>query len=180
MNNVVLIGRLTKDPQIRYTSGSNTAVASFTIAIDRPAKQGEQKQADFPRIIVFGRQAESCEKYLEKGLRVGISGRIQTGSYQNRNGDTVYTTDVVANRVEFLEWKNQVPVNTNQVQNQVPQVQNQVPSYNQNPQEYYNSTYQSQPQNTQQSGPQQTAMQASSPDPDPSGQFEALEEDVPF
>lgn len=178
MNNVVLIGRLTKDPQIRYTSGSNTAVASFTIAIDRPVKQGEQKQADFPRIIVFGRQAESCEKYLEKGMRVGISGRIQTGSYQNRNGDTVYTTDVVANRVEFLEWKNQVPGNANQVPNQVPQVQNQVPSYSQNPQAYYNSTYQNQPQNAQPSGPQQTTMQA--PSPDPADEFEALDEDVPF
>lgn len=178
MNNVVLIGRLTKDPQIRYTSGSNTAVASFTIAIDRPVKQGEQKQADFPRIIVFGRQAESCEKYLEKGMRVGISGRIQTGSYQNRNGDTVYTTDVVANRVEFLEWKNQVPGNANQVPNQVPQLQNQVPSYSQNPQAYYNSTYQNQPQNAQPSGPQQTTMQA--PSPDPADEFEALDEDVPF
>ena len=167
MNNVVLIGRLTKDPQIRYTSGSNTAVASFTIAIDRPVKQGEQKQADFPRIIVFGRQAESCEKYLEKGMRVGISGRIQTGSYQNRNGDTVYTTDVVANRVEFLEWKNQVPVNTNQV-----------PSYSQDPQGYYNSTYQSQPQNTQPAQAQQTMMQA--PSPDPADEFEAIDEDVPF
>lgn len=180
MNNVVLIGRLTKDPQIRYTSGSNTAVASFTIAIDRPAKQGEQKQADFPRIIVFGRQAESCEKYLEKGLRVGISGRIQTGSYQNRNGDTVYTTDVVANRVEFLEWKNQVPVNTNQVPNQVPQVQNQVPSYSQNPQGYYNSTYQNPPQQRQTSGGQQQTMQAPQSSSDPSGQFEAVDEDVPF
>ena len=163
MNNVVLIGRLTKDPQIRYTSGSNTAVASFTIAIDRPARQGEQKQADFPRIIVFGRQAESCEKYLEKGMRVGISGRIQTGSYQNRNGDTVYTTDVVANRVEFLEWKNQVP---------------QVPSYSQDPQGYYNSTYQGQPQNTQPAQAQQTMMQA--PSPDPADEFEAIDEDVPF
>lgn len=178
MNNVVLIGRLTKDPQIRYTSGSNTAVASFTIAIDRPSRQGEQKQADFPRIIVFGRQAESCEKYLEKGMRVGVSGRIQTGSYQNQKGDTVYTTDVVANRVEFLEWKDQVLNNANPVPNQVPQVQNQVPSYSQNPQAYYNSTYQSQPQNTQPAQAQQTMMQA--PSPDPADEFEAIDEDVPF
>lgn len=178
MNNVVLIGRLTKDPQLRYTSGNNTAVASFTIAIDRPSRQGEQKQADFPRIIVFGRQAESCEKYLEKGMRVGVSGRIQTGSFQNQKGDTVYTTDVVANRVEFLEWKDQVLNNANQVPNQVPQVQNQVPSYSQNPQGYYNSTYQNQPQNAQPSGPQQTTMQA--PSPDPADEFEAIDEDVPF
>ena len=178
MNNVVLIGRLTKDPQLRYTSGNNTAVASFTLAIDRPVKQGEQKQADFPRVIVFGRQAESCEKYLEKGLRVGVSGRIQTGSYQNRNGDTVYTTDVVANRVEFLEWKDQVLNNTSQARNQVPQVQNQVPSYSQDPQGYYNSTYQSQPQNMQPAQAQQTMMQA--PSPDPADEFEAIDEDVPF
>jgi single-strand DNA-binding protein len=100
----MLIGRLTKDPQIRYTS-NNMAVASFTLAIDRPAKKGEDRQADFPRVIVFGKQAESCERYLFKGMLTAVSGRIQTGKYQNQKGDTVYTTDVVANRVEFLEWK---------------------------------------------------------------------------
>lgn len=104
MNSVVLIGRLTKDPQVRYTSGSQMAVASFTLAIDRPVRNGGERQADFPRIVVFGRQAETCEKYLAKGRLVAVSGRIQTGSYQNQKGDTVYTTDVVANRVEFLEW----------------------------------------------------------------------------
>ncbi len=104
MNSVQLIGRLTRDPEIRYTSGSQMAVATFTIAIDRPTRAGAEKQTDFPRITVFGRQAETCEKYLAKGRKVAIEGRIQTGSYQNKNGDTVYTTDVVANRVEFLEW----------------------------------------------------------------------------
>ncbi len=104
MNSVVLIGRLTRDPQVRYTSGSQMAVASFTLAIDRPVRNGGERQADFPRIVVFGRQAETCEKYLAKGRLVAVSGRIQTGSYQNQKGDTVYTTDVVANRVEFLEW----------------------------------------------------------------------------
>lgn len=102
MNSVTLIGRLTRDPDIRYTS-NNMAVASFSIAIDRPVKQGEEKKADFPRIKVFGRVAESCEKYIYKGSKVGIEGRIQTGSYQNRDGQTVYTTDVIANRVEFLD-----------------------------------------------------------------------------
>lgn len=77
------------------------AVATFTLAINR---QGKKEQADFPRIIVFGKQAENCEKYLAKGRRVAVEGRIQTGSYQNKNGDTIYTTDVVANRVEFLDW----------------------------------------------------------------------------
>jgi single-strand DNA-binding protein len=106
MNNVVLIGRLTRDPEIRYTSGSQMAVVNFTLAIDRPVRPNGEKQTDFPRIVVFGRQAETCEKYLAKGRLVAVNGRIQTGSYQNRNGDTVYTTDVVANRVEFLEWGN--------------------------------------------------------------------------
>ena len=102
MNNVVLIGRLTKDPEIRYTSGTQMAVCTFTVAVDRPVKPGEEKKADFPRITVFGKQAENCEKYLAKGRLVGIQGRIQTGSYTNKDGATVYTTDVVADRVEFL------------------------------------------------------------------------------
>ena len=102
MNNVVLIGRLTKDPEIRYTSGTQMAVCTFTVAVDRPVKSGEEKKADFPRITVFGKQAENCEKYLAKGRLVGIQGRIQTGSYTNKDGATVYTTDVVADRVEFL------------------------------------------------------------------------------
>lgn len=106
MNVVMMIGRLTKDPEIRYISESQTAVANFTLAIDRPVKQGAEKKTDFPHIIVFGRQAENCEKYLAKGRRVGIQGRIQTGSYQGKSGQTVYTTDVVADRVEFLEWGN--------------------------------------------------------------------------
>jgi len=104
MNSVQLIGRLTRDPEVRYTSGTQMAVASFTIAIDRITRADAERQADFPRITVFGKQAENCEKYLSKGRKVAIEGRLQTGSYQNKNGDTVYTTDVIANRVEFLEW----------------------------------------------------------------------------
>ena len=104
MNNVTLIGRLTKDPEIRYTSGTQMCIATFTVAIDRPVKAGGEKQTDFPRITVFGKQAENCERYLAKGRLVGVQGRIQTGSYQNKDGVTVYTTDVVADRVEFLEW----------------------------------------------------------------------------
>ena len=104
MNSVILIGRLTKDPEVRYAGQSQTAIATFTVAIDRPAKQGEEKKADFPRVTVFGRQAENCERFLKKGRMVGIQGRIQTGSYQDKDGKTVYTTDVIADRVEFLEW----------------------------------------------------------------------------
>lgn len=103
MNSVVLIGRLTRDPEVRYTQ-DNMAVASFSIAIARPVKTGGEKQTDFPRITVFGKQAENCEKYLAKGRLVGVQGRLQTGSYKNKDGATVYTTDVVADRVEFLEW----------------------------------------------------------------------------
>lgn len=106
MNSVVLIGRLTKDPEVRYISKSQTAVANFTLAIDRPVRQGAEKQADFPHITVFGRQAENCERFLSKGMKAAVQGRIQTGSYKDRNGQTVYTTDVVAERVEFLEWGN--------------------------------------------------------------------------
>lgn len=104
MNSVVLIGRLTKDPEVRYISDNQMAVATFTLAIDRPVKQGQEKKADFPRVTVFGRQAENCERYLAKGRMVGVQGRIQTGSYKDNDDRTVYTTDVVADRVEFLEW----------------------------------------------------------------------------
>ncbi|MEG1929551.1 MAG: single-stranded DNA-binding protein [Anaerovorax sp.] len=102
MNSVVLIGRLTRDPEVRYISENTMAVATFTIAIDRFG--GKEKKTDFPRITVFGKSAENCERFLSKGRLVGVQGRIQTGSYQNKEGATVYTTDVVADRVEFLEW----------------------------------------------------------------------------
>lgn len=104
MNSVVLIGRLTRDPELRYVPNSELAIATFSVAIDRPTREGKEKQTDFPRVTVFGRQAENCEKFLEKGRLVGVQGRIQTGSYKNKDGVTVYTTDVVADRVEFLEW----------------------------------------------------------------------------
>ncbi|MDX9888170.1 MAG: single-stranded DNA-binding protein [Anaerovoracaceae bacterium] len=104
MNSVVLIGRLTRDPELRYTPSTELAVATFNLAIERITKEGKEKQTDFPRITVFGRQAENCEKFLEKGLLVAVQGRLQTGSYKNKDGATVYTTDVVADRVEFLEW----------------------------------------------------------------------------
>ena len=106
MNNVVLIGRLTKDPEVRRVD-EKMAIATFSLAIDRPVKKDGEKKTDFPRVTVFGRQADSCEKYLAKGMLVGIQGSIQTGSYTNKDGQTVYTTGVVANRVKFLEWKKQ-------------------------------------------------------------------------
>lgn len=104
MNNVALIGRLTRDPEVRYTSETQMAVARFSVAIDRPVRSDGEKQTDFPNVVVFGRQAENCERFLSKGRLVGIQGRIQTGKYTNKNGDTVYTTEVFANHVEFLDW----------------------------------------------------------------------------
>uniref|UniRef100_UPI00402A6CC9 single-stranded DNA-binding protein n=1 Tax=[Ruminococcus] torques TaxID=33039 RepID=UPI00402A6CC9 len=105
MNNVVLIGRLTRDPEVRYISDSQMAVARFSLAINRGKdKNGNDKGADFPNIVVFGKRAENCERFLVKGSPVGIHGRIQTGKYTNKNGDTVYTTEVVANNVEFLGY----------------------------------------------------------------------------
>lgn len=100
MNNVVLIGRLTKDPELAY-GGQNRdiAVCRFTLAVDRPT---QDKAADFIRIVVFRKQAENANQYLAKGRQCAVEGRIQTGSYKDREGKTVYTTDVVANRVQFL------------------------------------------------------------------------------
>lgn len=100
MNVTILIGRLTKDPELRYIPETQNAVCTFTLAVDRPMSR--DKQADFIRITVFGKQAENCARYITKGKQVAVEGRIQTGSYRNKNGDTVYTTDVIANRVEFL------------------------------------------------------------------------------
>lgn len=103
MNSVVLIGRLTRDPEVRYTE-SQLAVARFSIAINRvPGRDGQDRGADFPNIVVFGKQAENCERFLTKGRQVAIQGHIQTGNYE-KDGRKVYTTDVVADRVEFLEW----------------------------------------------------------------------------
>lgn len=99
-NVVVLIGRLTKDPEVKYTAGEKpTAVARFSIAVNDG--YGENERTSFINIVAFGKQAENCERFLSKGRQVGITGRIQTGSYE-KDGRTVYTTDVIASRVEFL------------------------------------------------------------------------------
>lgn len=105
MNKVFLIGRLTKDPDIRYT-GSNIAVASFTLAVDRSfTNQNGEVDADFIKITVWRKQAENVGKYLKKGSQIAVDGRIQTGSYDDPNGQKVYTTEVVANNVQFLDTK---------------------------------------------------------------------------
>jgi len=104
MNCVALVGRLTRDPEIKNLPDTQMAVARFSIAIDRVQGVGKEKKTDFPNITVFGKSAENCEKYLAKGRLVAVQGRLQTGSYKNKDGATVYTTDVVADRVQFLEW----------------------------------------------------------------------------
>lgn len=103
MNNVVLTGRLVRDPELTYLQNEkHTAKTRFTLAVNR---EGQRDVADFIPIIIFGKQAENCNQYLGKGSLVAVNGRIQTGSYKNRDGQTVYTTDVFANGVEFLSSK---------------------------------------------------------------------------
>ena len=107
MNKVTLIGRLTKNPEVRYSAGENaTAVAKYTLAVDRKYKRDNEPTADFINCIAFGRNGEFAEKYFRQGMKVAISGRIQTGSYTNKDGNKVYTTDVVVEEQEFAESKN--------------------------------------------------------------------------
>lgn len=107
MNKVILMGRLTRDPDVRYSAGENaTAVARYTLAVDRRFNRNGEQSADFIGCVAFGRQAEFAEKYLHQGTKIAITGRIQTGSYTNRDGQKVYTTDVVVEEQEFAESKN--------------------------------------------------------------------------
>ena len=106
MNKVILVGRLTRDPEIRYSQGEDSmAVGRYTIAINRRVKPDQEQTADFLRCIVFGRSAEFAEKYFRQGMRIAVSGRIQTGSYVNKDGIKVYTTEIVVEEQEFAESK---------------------------------------------------------------------------
>ncbi|MCI8281340.1 MAG: single-stranded DNA-binding protein [Lachnospiraceae bacterium] len=109
MNKVILMGRLTRDPEVRYSQGENsTAVARYTLAVDRRFTRrdgGDQQTADFIQCVAFGRSGEFAEKYFRKGLKIVVTGRIQTGSYTNQDGQRVYTTDVVVEDQEFAESK---------------------------------------------------------------------------
>ena len=124
MNNVVLIGRLTKDPELRCIPNSGTAVCDFTLAVDKQLSKQKKEEmearnqptADFIRIVVWNKMAENSAEYLEKGRLVAVSGRIQTGHYEGDDGKRVYTTDVVANNVQFLEWKEKNNQQNNQYQ----------------------------------------------------------------
>lgn len=156
MNKVFLVGRLTKDPELRYTSGDNpTAVVNFNLAVNkRLSKEKRQEMesqnkptADFPRIIVWGKMAENVANYLSKGSQCAVDGSIETGSYQDKDGKTVYTTEVRADNVEFLTSANQnngqAPYNTQNQNN------NNNQSFNQQNQNNYQQ-YQQQPANNQQ------------------------------
>lgn len=108
MNNVVLMGRLTRNPDVRYSQGENSmAIARFTLAVDRRlSRNKDEKTADFIFCVAFGKLAEFAEKYLKQGTKIALSGRISTGSYTGKDGNTVYTTEVVAENIEFAESKN--------------------------------------------------------------------------
>ena len=117
MNKVILMGRLTRDPDVRYSSGDgSTAVARYTLAVDRRFHRDGDATADFIGCVAFGRQAEFAEKYLRQGTKIAITGRIQTGSYTNREGQKVYTTEVVVEEQEFAESKNASSANTQSYQ----------------------------------------------------------------
>lgn len=113
MNRVILMGRLVRDPEVRYSQGENSlAIARYTLAVDRRGRrnqQGDNNQptADFIRCVAFGQRAEFAEKYMHQGMRMLVSGSIQTGSYQNKDGQTVYTTDIIVDDQEFADSKGQ-------------------------------------------------------------------------
>ena len=115
MNKVILMGRLTRDPEVRYTQGDNAmAIARYSLAVDRRFKRDGEPDADFINCVAFGKSGEFAEKYLKKGTKIAVVGRIQTGSYTNKDGQKVYTTDVVVEEQEFAESKNSGSSDNNQ------------------------------------------------------------------
>jgi len=104
MNKVVLVGRLTKDPELKFAQGTGTAVATFTVAVNRRFKREGQPEADFIPVVVFGKQAEATANYMRKGKLLSVSGNIQTRNYEAKDGNKRYVTEVIADEVDFLEW----------------------------------------------------------------------------
>lgn len=113
MNQVIISGRMVRDLEIRYGSADQSAVGRFCVACDRPPNNGE-KQADFINCVAFGKTAENMERFTGKGCRVAVIGRLTTGQYTNKDGQKVYTTDVIADRVEFIDFKEKDGENANQ------------------------------------------------------------------
>lgn len=161
MNQVVLIGRLTKDPELRFIPSSGTAVSRFSLAVNREFKREGQPDADFFNVVVWGKSAENCANYLKKGRLVAVNGNLRNNNYEDKNGVKHYNIEVVANRVEFLEWgdRNEQPQQGNQ------QRQNQQQNYNQQPKPQ-------QPQQQSQQGNQQNDFNG----------FQAIDgdDDIPF
>lgn len=122
MNKVIMIGRLTRDPEVRYSQGEKPmAIASYSLAVDRMYKRDGEPSADFINCKAFGKQGEFAEKYLRKGMKIAITGHIQTGSYTNRDGNKVYTTDVVVEQHEFCESRTEFANNSGYLPVQQPQ-----------------------------------------------------------
>lgn len=118
MNKVVLMGRLTRDPEVRYTSGNNTLVVSFGLAVNRRyVKPGEERQADFFNIVAWDKTGEFCSKYFKKGQQVGVIGRLETRNYDDKDGKKVYVTEVIAEEVHFADSKREDAGNTAPVEN---------------------------------------------------------------
>lgn len=120
MNKVVLIGRLTADPQLKFTQGTGTAVATFTLAVNRRFKKEGQPDADFIPIVVWGKIAESTANYMRKGSQISVAGRIETRSYEAKDGGRRYVTEVVADEVKFLDSKSSVAINEDDNPDMVP------------------------------------------------------------
>lgn len=120
MNSVRLIGRLTRDPMINRSS-LDMSVAHFQIAIERPKKSGESKKVDYPRIVIFGKAADNCKKYLKQGSLVGIEGNLRTGSYTNGEGNIIYTTNVYGIRIKYLDSKEKHIVDTIEEYDDIPE-----------------------------------------------------------
>ena len=121
MNKVILMGRLVADPEVRYSQGENAScIARYRLAVDRRFRRDGEAQADFIQCVAFGKAGEFAEKYLRKGTKIAVVGRIQTGSYTNQNGEKVYTTDVMVEEQEFAESKNASQANDNSSNNVPP------------------------------------------------------------
>ena len=128
MNNVNLVGRLTRDPELRFIPQSGTAVARFRMAVNREFKREGQPDADFFNIVVWGKSAENCANYLKKGRLVAVNGSMRNNNYEDKNGVKHYTIEINANRVQFLEWGDDSKPQQNQQQPQNNQGSQQKPS----------------------------------------------------
>jgi single-strand DNA-binding protein len=117
MNKIILLGRLTKDPEVKYTP-TNKVVAQFTLAVDRPYSKDKQREADFIPVVIWGKQAETCGNYLSKGQRALVEGRLQIRNYEAKDGQKKYVTEVIAERFEFIERREQGSQQTHGEENQ--------------------------------------------------------------